>query len=175
MPATSQAITLIISFAYSSNGKQQAWPGPAPTVAEPGSGSLRPGPAACLPFTLSAPLDLGGNPRLGRDLGCPGEFSPAYTSLSLSPHHAAFVLWAVLGGSCGLASQAAGLLEVSSATCCRHLPRRRPSRLAAFPCSRVLSLQTNGSCHSATSTSLLVCDLSCPDNPFHLVLSLWMP
>lgn len=46
-----------------------------------------------------------------------------YPRLSLSPSHAAFVLWAVLGWDYELASQAAGLMEASSARCC-PLPRR---------------------------------------------------
>lgn len=66
-------------------------------------------------------------------------------------------------------------MEASSAVCCQ-LPRRHPvstgQTASSLPCRRALSLQTNGPCHSAASFSLLVCGLSCLDNPFHLVLSL---
>ena len=106
------------------------------------------------------------------------KVSWAHSVGSCSPPYADFVLWAGLGWSCGPASQQPGAWRLHpphATTCLGDIPSAQHRLPATFPSRRALSVQTNGPCHSATSFSLLVCYLSCPDNPVRLVLCLRMP
>lgn len=63
---------------------------------------------------------------------------------------------------------------LGAASSLEDTPRAWDRLPAAFPCRRAVAADKWPMSFSV-SFSLLVRGLSCPDNPFHLVLSLWMP
>lgn len=128
VPTTCQAITRMISFpniAYSSNCQKQTQPGHVPKVTALERYRLKPGLFACQPLGWLCPTRLGWGFQAGESLGVLEDTPRPTLQLAHCPPHAASVLRPVLGWSCGLPSQAARLMEASSATCCQ-LPRRHP-------------------------------------------------
>lgn len=133
----------------------------------------------CLPaFCSFWPTRLGWAFQAGKGLGvlggAPGSGPPALALSALCYFCPLNCVWLVLW----LASQAARIMEASSAGCCQ-LPGRHPE--SAGQTASSLPLQESPVAADkwpmsfSASFSLLVHGLSCPDNPFHLVLSLWLP
>lgn len=146
-----------------------------PRVTELGHCRVKPGPCASQPFAVSGPLEWGGHFRLGRvwvSWGLPLGLAP---QLLLSVLLLSFELYLV--GTAGwLPRQPVSwrLHLLGAASSLEDTPRAWDRLAAAFPCRRAVTADKWPKSFS-TSFSLLVRGLSCPDNPFHLVLSFWMP